>query len=149
MRRAEGYCCCPTSPNFRRYCCRRPAASHDVECAAWGKPDDNAHLANNCQENRPLGKFTLACTLSARTAACRSGLCAQYLSQATPLQHGRRARHRRCRTLLRRLSRAISRRSNDQLSALKPRFGLVRPLWRSKEVRAGQHLHDLPPMARW
>jgi hypothetical protein len=32
--------------------------------------------------------------------------------------------------------RAISRRSYDQLSALKPLFGLVRPLWRSKELRA-------------
>jgi hypothetical protein len=49
-------------------------------------------------------------------------------------------------TLLRRLYRAISRRSYDQLSALKPLSGLVRPLWRSKELRAGRHLHDRP---RW
>jgi hypothetical protein len=51
--------------------------------------------------------------------------------------------------LLRLLSRAISRRSYDELGALKPLFGLVRPLWRSKEVRAVQNFHDLPPMAGW
>jgi len=51
--------------------------------------------------------------------------------------------------LLRPLYRAISRRSYDQLSALKPVFGLALVLWRSKEIRARQHLHDLPPMAGW
>jgi hypothetical protein len=47
--------------------------------------------------------------------------------------------------LLRRLNRAISRRSYDQLSALKPVFGLALALWRIKEIRARQPLHDLPP----
>ena len=49
--------------------------------------------------------------------------------------------------LLRRLYRAISRRSYDQLRALKPVFGLAspRPRYRSKELRPPQRLHDLPP----
>jgi hypothetical protein len=38
--------------------------------------------------------------------------------------------------LLRSLCRARSRRDYDQLSALKPRLGLARDLWRSKELRA-------------
>ena len=47
--------------------------------------------------------------------------------------------------LLRRSCRARSRREYDQLSALKPRLGLARDLWRSKELRTRQPLHDLPP----
>jgi hypothetical protein len=52
--------------------------------------------------------------------------------------------------LLRRLYRALSRRSYNQLSALKPVFGLARPslAW-SKELRPRQLLHDLPPVGRW
>jgi len=52
-------------------------------------------------------------------------------------------------TLLRRFCRALSRRHYDQLGALKPGLGLARPLWRSKELRACQSLHDLPPMVGW
>jgi hypothetical protein len=48
--------------------------------------------------------------------------------------------------LLRRLYRAISRRSYDQLGAREPCLGLARHLWRTKELRARQSLHDLPPM---
>jgi hypothetical protein len=49
--------------------------------------------------------------------------------------------------LLRHLYSAISRRSYNQLSALKPVFGLARPslAW-SKELHPRQRLHDLPPM---
>jgi hypothetical protein len=48
--------------------------------------------------------------------------------------------------MLRRLYRALSRRSYNQPSALKPVFGLPRPslAWR-KELRTRQLLHDLPP----
>src|SRR5262249_56747131 len=60
----------------------------------------------------------------------------QPLSQAAPLQHGRKALHRQRPTLLPSLHRAISRRSYDQLGALKP--VLVPALPR-------QPLHDLPP----
>jgi len=50
-----------------------------------------------------------------------------------------------CRRIsLRRSCRALSRRDYDQLSALEPGPGLARPLWRSKELRARQPLHDLP-----
>jgi len=52
----------------------------------------------------------------------------QPLSQTAPLQHGRKALHRRRPTLLRSLYRAISRHSYDQLGALKPVFGPERPL---------------------
>ena len=48
--------------------------------------------------------------------------------------------------LLRRSCRARSRCDYDQLSALEPGLGLARPLWRSKELRARQILHDLPPI---
>ena len=48
--------------------------------------------------------------------------------------------------LLRRSCRARSRRDYDQLSALESGLGLARPLWRSKELRARQVLHDLPPI---
>ena len=51
--------------------------------------------------------------------------------------------------LLRRLYRAISRRDYDQLRALEPGLGLARLLWRSKELRARQPLHDFPPMVGW
>jgi hypothetical protein len=51
--------------------------------------------------------------------------------------------------LLRSLCRALSRRDYDQFSALKPRLGLARDLWRSKELRTRQSLHDLPPMVGW
>jgi len=51
--------------------------------------------------------------------------------------------------LLRSLCRARSRRDYDQLSALKPRLGLARDLWRSKELRARQPLHDLHPIVGW
>src|SRR5215470_15181185 len=44
------------------------------------------------------------------------------------------------------VSAALSRRHYDQLGALKPGLGLARPLWRSKELRTRQSLHDLPPM---
>src|SRR5262249_13146000 len=37
----------------------------------------------------------------------------------------------------------------DQLRALEPDLGLARLLWRSKELRARQPLHDLPPMVGW
>src|SRR5262249_50885594 len=62
-------------------------------------------------------------------------------------QHGRKALHRRRPTLLRSLHRAISRRSYDQLGALKPVFGPERPLLlcRSQELGHCQRLHDLPP----
>jgi hypothetical protein len=71
------------------------------------------------------------------------------LSHAAPMHNGRRALHCRHRTLLRRLYRTISRLSYDRLSALKPVFGLVRPLCRSKELHPPQCLHDLPPSAWW
>jgi hypothetical protein len=77
---------------------------------------------------------------------------AQPLCQAAPLQHGRRTgRQRVRRTLPRRLCRALSGLSYDQFSALQPVSvsGLACPLWRSKELRARQHLHDLPPMVGW
>jgi hypothetical protein len=63
------------------------------------------------------------------------------------MHDGRRALHCRHRTLLRRLYRTISRLSYDQLSALKPVFGLARPslAW-SKELRTRQLFHDLPPV---
>jgi hypothetical protein len=51
--------------------------------------------------------------------------------------------------LLCRLYRAISRRDYDQLRALEPGLGLARLLWRSKELRAREPLHDLPPMVGW
>jgi hypothetical protein len=51
--------------------------------------------------------------------------------------------------VLRRLGRALSRRDYDQLSASEPGLGLARHLWRSKELRARQPLHDLPPMVGW
>ena len=73
----------------------------------------------------------------------------QPLSQASPLQHGRKALHRRRRTLPRRLYRAISRRSHNQLSALKPVLVPAHPLRRSKELCPRQSLHDLPPMVGW
>src|SRR5262249_24219738 len=63
----------------------------------------------------------------------------QPLSQTAPLQHGRKALHRRRPTLLRSLYRAISRRSYDQLGALKPVLVPARPR---------QPLHDLPPNGR-
>ena len=71
----------------------------------------------------------------------------QPLSQTAPLQHGRKALHRRRPTLLRSLYRAISRHSYDQLGALKPVFGPERPLLlcRSQELGHSQRLHDLPP----
>jgi hypothetical protein len=47
-----------------------------------------------------------------------------------------------------RFYRTISHRSYDQLGALKPLFGVARPLWWSKEVHVRQHLHDLPPDGR-
>src|SRR6516164_5912381 len=40
---------------------------------------------------------------------------------------------------------AVSRRHYDQFGALEPGLGLARPFWRSKELRARQSLHDLPP----
>jgi len=50
--------------------------------------------------------------------------------------------------LLRRLYRALSRRSYNQLSALEPRPLVFAPdPWRSKELRARQPLHDLPPLS--
>ena len=52
---------------------------------------------------------------------------------------------RRLRRISRRFCRALSRRNHDELSALEPRLGLVRSLWRCKELRARQCLHDLPP----
>src|SRR5262249_2253347 len=63
----------------------------------------------------------------------------QPLSQTAPLQHGRKALHRRRPTLLRSLYRAISRRSYNQLGALKPVLVPARPR---------QPLHDLPPNGR-
>src|SRR5262249_21279409 len=73
----------------------------------------------------------------------------QPLRQATPLQHGRKALHRWRSTLLRSLHRAISRRSYDQLGALKPVVIPARPLCFGKELRPRQPLHDLPPMVGW
>src|SRR5262249_58260098 len=70
----------------------------------------------------------------------------QPLSQAAPLQHGRKALHRRRPTLLRSLYRAISRRSYDQLGAHKPVLAPARPLCFGKDRRPRQPLHDLPPM---
>jgi len=40
---------------------------------------------------------------------------------------------------------APPRRHYDQLSALQPGLRLIRPLWRSKGLRARQAFHDLPP----
>jgi len=51
--------------------------------------------------------------------------------------------------LLRRLYRTISRRSYNQLCALKPVLGVAHPLWRSKELRTRQLFHDLPPVGWW
>jgi hypothetical protein len=52
--------------------------------------------------------------------------------------------------MLRRLYRALSRRSYNQLGALKPVFGLPRPslAWR-KELRTRQLLHDICPPVGW
>jgi len=53
-------------------------------------------------------------------------------------------------SLLRPFCRALSHHDYDQLGALQPGLGLARPLWRTKELRARQPLHDLPPMvASW
>jgi hypothetical protein len=49
--------------------------------------------------------------------------------------------------LLRYLCRAFSRRGYDQCGALKPGLGLCVSLWRSKELRAREFLHDSPPMS--
>jgi hypothetical protein len=43
----------------------------------------------------------------------------------------------------------MSRRGHNQLSALKPLFGVACPLWWNKEVDARQHLHGLPQMTGW
>jgi len=76
-----------------------------------------------------------------------SELPAEPPAQSAPLQHGRRAHRRRLdRTVLRRFCCALSRRHYDQLGALEPGLSLVRPFWRSKELRARQILHDLPPL---
>jgi hypothetical protein len=40
----------------------------------------------------------------------------------------------------------MSRRGHNQLSALKPLFGVACPLWWNKGVDARQHFHGLPPM---
>jgi len=48
--------------------------------------------------------------------------------------------------LLRSLYRAISRRSYDQLGALKPILVPALSLCFGKELRPRQPLHDLPPM---
>jgi hypothetical protein len=77
------------------------------------------------------------------------GLAAPPLSQAAPLQQGRRALHWRRLTSLRHFPGAMSRRGHNQLSALKPLFGVACPLWWNKEVDARQHLHGLPPMIGW
>jgi hypothetical protein len=46
---------------------------------------------------------------------------------------------------LRHFPGAVSRRGHNQLSALKPLFGVAWLLWWNKEVDARQHLHGLPP----
>jgi hypothetical protein len=46
--------------------------------------------------------------------------------------------------LLRCFCRALSRRDYNQLSSLEPGLGLAHHLWRRKELRARQPLHDLP-----
>jgi len=74
-----------------------------------------------------------------------SELPAEPSDQSAPLQHGRRAHRRLDLTLLRRFCCAISRRHYDQFGAFEPGLGLARPFWRSKELRARQSLHDLPP----
>jgi hypothetical protein len=50
--------------------------------------------------------------------------------------------------LLRSFYRAISRRSYDQLRALKPVLVPARPLCFGKGLRPRQPLHDLPPNGR-
>src|SRR5919106_834589 len=74
------------------------------------------------------------------------GFGAPPLSQAAPLQQGRRALHWRRLASLRHFHGAVSRRDHNQLSALKPLFGVACPLWWNKEVDARQNLHGLPPM---
>src|SRR5262249_27661957 len=76
-----------------------------------------------------------------------SELPAEPPAQSAPLQPGRGAhRGRRDRPLLRRFCCAPPRRHYYQLGALEPGLGLARPFWRSKELRARQILHDLPPL---
>jgi hypothetical protein len=52
--------------------------------------------------------------------------------------------------LLRCFCRALSRRDYNQLSSLEPGLGLAHHLWRRKELRARQPLHDLPAVVgKW
>ena len=89
--------------------------------------------ATKCQEQSP-NRVGQVCFVRRRLKL--GPIVRQPLSQAAPLQHGRKALHRRRPTLLRSLHRAISRRSYDQLGALKPVLVPARPR---------QPLHDLPP----
>ena len=89
--------------------------------------------ATKCQE-QSLNRVGQVCFVRRRLKL--GPIVRQPLSQAAPLQHGRKALHRRRPTLPRSLHRAISRRSYDQLGALKPVLVPARPR---------QPLHDLPP----
>jgi hypothetical protein len=117
---------------------------HDLVAAAFelvenfGQREDGAGV-NVVQRIASLSLSSASVTPRA------SSLGAPPLRQAAPLQQGRRALHWRRFTSLRHLRGAISRRGHDQLSALKPFVGSVRPLWRRKDIHARHHLHDLPP----
>src|SRR6516162_5237438 len=99
--------------------------------------------ATKCQE-QSLNRVGQVCFVRRRLKLAPT--LRQPLSQTAPLQHGRKALHRRRPSLLRSLYRAISRRSYDQLGALKPVLVPARPLCFGKERCAlRQPLHDLPP----
>jgi len=117
--------------------------SHPARWAAQASLPARAHLALH-----PFAKRRLCNRVGLSSASVTpraSSLGAPPLRQAAPLQQGRRALHWRRFTSLRHLRGAISRRGHDQLSALKPFVGSVRPLWRRKDIHARHHLHDLPP----
>jgi len=77
------------------------------------------------------------------------GIRVQPLGQAASLQRSGKT-HWACQSLrcvpLRRHCRALSHRNYSQLSAGEPGLGFARTLWRIKELRTGQSLHDLPPI---
>jgi hypothetical protein len=113
-----------------------------------GSPAVKPHPAGDRHTHGGRGPaaFIASRSLSSASVTPRaSSLGAPPLRQAAPLQQGRRALHWRRFTSLRHLRGAISRRGHDQLSALKPFVGSVRPLWRRKDIHARHHLHDLPP----
>ena len=134
------------------------SATRHIERAAYehsspvpkpsGSPAVKPHAAGDRRAHggREPAAFIASRSLSSASVTPRaSSLGAPPLRQAAPLQQGRRALHWRRFTSLRHLRGAISRRSHDQLSVLKPFVGSVRLLWRRKDIHARHHLHDLPP----